>query len=321
MSLPKLIRQVGFYLILFIIFPVLLILGLEILTRTLFPHINHQDTETSLFASSGRQISFGWKPGAKGVCFGQEVEIDLLGHRRMAGPEQWETSWLILGDSVAFGVGVRPEETFVGLLQSAFPTIKMWNTAVVGYAIENYQEVMLDFVLNTCKVEKVLMFYCLNDVDEPIKSIVAPTGIDKILSFLRRNSKFYMLLKGILADRSKTYFLYDLQNYIHHNPRFNKTLHILDEIHGFLENRGIEFVIIILPYEYQLREEKEAHLKPQHLLSKHLRERNISYYDATECIANKDYDSRQLFLHGDAMHYSKDGHRIVYNCVKEFIWK
>ena len=195
-SRSNLWRLIGLYLFSFLVMPLLALLALEAFTRILCPEINHQDTERSLFAQRHDGQSLGWSPGAKGMCFGLPAEIDQSGHRLMWGPPQWKNSWLILGDSVTFGVGVETEKTFVGLLQSAFPTVKMWNTSVVGYNIENYKQVLLNFDLAKQSVSKVLLFYCLNDAEDAVATVSNPVGGERVFAFLRRHSKFYMLLKG-----------------------------------------------------------------------------------------------------------------------------
>ena len=301
------------------VLPVLVLFALEAFTRILYPEINHQDTERSLFAQNNHGQSLGWRPGGKGMCFGLPVEIDQSGHRLMSGPSQWKTSWLILGDSVTFGVGVETEKSFVGLLQSAFPTVKIWNTSVVGYNIENYKQALVNFDLAKESVTKVLLFYCLNDAEDALATVSNPVGSERVFAFLRRHSKFYMLLKGLVTDRSKSYFFHDLQNYDHANPKYDRAVRLINEMRDYLADRGIEFAVIILPYEYQLRDHNNITFRPQSLLTEDLSNGNICYYDPVRCFLEKANDSTQAFLHADAMHLSFKGHRIIFDCVRNFL--
>ena len=318
-SRSNLWRLIGLYLFSFLVLPLLVLLTLEAFTRILCPEINHQDTERSLFAQNHLGQSLGWRPGAKGLCFGLPVEIDESGHRLMSGPSQWKTSWLILGDSVTFGVGVETEKTFVGLLQSAFPTVKIWNASVVGHNIENYKQVLLNFDLAKESVSKVILFYCLNDAEDALATVSNPVGSERVFAFLRRHSKFYMLLKGLVTDRSKSYFFHDLQNYDHANLKYGRAVKLINEMRDYLADRGIEFAVIILPYEYQLRDQNNINLRPQSLLTEDLRNRNICYYDPVRCFLEKTNDSRQAFLHADAMHLSSKGHTIIFDCIRKFL--
>ncbi len=295
----------------------LLLLSLEGITRIVFPEINHQDTQASLFHENTPGIRIGWQPNATGISFGIPVVIDRFGCRYMAAPTHPETSWLILGDSVTFGVGVETSATFVGRLQQAFPTVKIWNTAVVGYSIENYRDVLQTFLTTRHEISRVLLFYCLNDLYEPLKSLPQPTKSEKLLSFLRRNSKFYMLLKRFVTDRSQAYFFYDFQLYTSANPQFPRTLQLLDVMQDALRSRGIKFVVILLPYEYQVRKKQERYLKPQNLITSHLKASKICYIDAYGYFARASEDSRQFYLYGDGMHFSPKGHERLFRLLKE----
>src|SRR5687768_7200136 len=100
-----------------VIFPLTLLLVLEAGTRLLKPEINYQDTERTLLRENAFGTSYGWKQNASGICFGKRVYTDGDGFRKMASPESYKDSWLMLGDSVTFGVGVETRDTFAQLLQ------------------------------------------------------------------------------------------------------------------------------------------------------------------------------------------------------------
>ena len=90
-----------------LVFCALIILLLEVGTRILWPEINAQDTEQSLLRPQAFGDSYGWQPQATGTSFGKTVFIDEFGFRKISSPEHYTDSWIILGDSVTFGVGVE----------------------------------------------------------------------------------------------------------------------------------------------------------------------------------------------------------------------
>ena len=151
-----------------VIFPLCLILLLEAGTRIIRPEINFQDTERGLLREKAFGETYGWKPDAAGVCFGKRVFIDEFGFRKISSPRNYQDSWLILGDSVTFGVGVETRDTYAQLLQDAHPEARVWNTAVIGYDARNYRDVFYHLAAGNeslKNLKRVILFFCLNDVD------------------------------------------------------------------------------------------------------------------------------------------------------------
>ncbi|MCI0660655.1 MAG: hypothetical protein L0220_06235, partial [Acidobacteria bacterium] len=194
----------------------MMLLLLEAGTRFFRPEIGFQDTEKSLQNRRAFGNTWAWVPNASGICFGKRVVIDEFGFRKTTAPENYTSSWLVLGDSVTFGVGVDTEDTYIQLLQDSLPKVKLWNTAVLGYDFRNYKDVLHHWLIENQSIpniKKVLMFICLNDIDinstadeNPRIQPVSSNHIEKVISFFRRNSKFYILLKNAVSDRSKVYF-------------------------------------------------------------------------------------------------------------------
>jgi lysophospholipase L1-like esterase len=314
-----------------ILFCGLILLLLEAGTRILKPEINFQDSDRSLLRPMAYGDSYGWQPGATGVCFGKKVTIDELGFRKMVSPQSYNASWLILGDSVTFGVGVDTEDTYVQLLQNSLATVRLWNTAVIGYDLKNYRDTLNHFTVETDVIprpQRVLLFLCLNDIDlnstfeddlniKPFSS----SYVESALSFLRRKSKFYMLVKTVAFDRSRAYFQHDFQLYKEPNPGLAESLRILDDLSASLRDRHIEFTVVLTPYEYQLRKKEEQYLLPQKILTAHFQESGIPFIDAYEYLARAGGDGRQYFLYGDFAHFSKKGHQVVFNLLSERLKK
>jgi lysophospholipase L1-like esterase len=310
-----------------VIFSMVLVLLLEAGTRIISPEINFQDTERGLLREMAFGNTYGWKPKAEGVCFGKRVYIDEFGFRKLASPQDSKDSWLILGDSVTFGVGVETKDTYAQLLQDDHPQTRIWNTAVIGYDARNYRDVFYRLMAGEQglkNLKRVLLFFCLNDVDldeemgkalgsRPNRSQVT----ESLLSFLRRNSKLYILAKNIFSDRSKFYFTQDYQLYKDKSDSFSETMSILSEMDAYSRDRNIEFSVVILPYEYQLRARNEQNLLPQKRLTAYLSEKGISYIDAYDYFAREEGDVKEDYLYADFGHFSMKGHRVVFNLLKE----
>jgi lysophospholipase L1-like esterase len=314
-----------------VLFCGLILLLFEAGTRLLLPEINFQDSDRSLLRPKAYGDSYGWQPGATGICFGKLVMIDDLGFRKMTAPQSYDASWLVLGDSVTFGVGVDTEDTFVQLLQNNLPNVRLWNTAVIGYDIRNYRDTLDHFTVETETIprpQRVLLILCLNDVDlnssfeKDLSFRPLDSGyVESLLSFLRRRSKFYMFVKNVAFDRSHAYFQHDLQLYKEAGPGLAESLSILKEMNTSLRARNIEFTIVLSPYEYQLRKKEDQYLVPQKILTTYFQEQGIPYIDAYEYFERAGGDGRQYFLYGDFAHFSKKGHQVVSNLLRERLQK
>jgi len=320
---PRLLKRLAFagYLVVTVC---LLLLALEYLVRWSFPEINHQDAELSLLLPPAPgQSLVRWRPGASGIVFGESVSIDPYGYRDLqTGTPVSGPSWLLVGDSVTFGVGVDAKETFAGQLQAAHPEIKVWNSAVIGYSIGDYLDVIKEFLAKPKPPSLVILFFCLNDPAPRFQLAAGPVSLrEKVLGLLRRHSKLYMLMKGTFADRSKIYFSNDLAYYDPANPAFQQTVNVLGEIHGLLANARIPFLVVVLPYEYQLRHKDAKDLAPQRLLDVKLHELGIPTLDLYDRFAATGRPSTDHFLYADAMHLSREGHELVFRTVNSELEK
>lgn len=88
------------------------------------------------------RIGYSLRPGASGRFQGQETRINSLGCRgpELAGRRAGDPLVVSLGDSIAFGAGVRAEEAYAArlgeLLRSEHPGLQVLNCGVSGYNLE-----------------------------------------------------------------------------------------------------------------------------------------------------------------------------------------
>ena len=308
-----------------LIITLLLLLTLEAAVRVLRPGINFQGLESKLLRR-GPSVpgKHAFVPNSEGVCFGKRVLIDEAGCRKLDGPETYAATWLILGDSVAFGVGVETPDTYAQLLQNEFPSVKVRNTSVPGYSLKDYRDVLnhhlaaAESATGGDRIENVLLFFCLNDVDmggQAWQPNQARTRTEGVLSFLRRNSKLYLFVKSVAADRSKSFFTYDYQLYEKGGPRLAETLNLFGEMADALRRRNVNLLVVLQPYEYQVRTREPAHLLPQRTVAAFLEAKGISYLDAYEDFVRAGADSDEYYLYADHAHFSERGHRVVFDAV------
>ena len=294
----------------------LVLIAMEFAVRALFPHINYQGVQQSLFVEGKFNQTMGLASNSSGEIFGKDIRTDEHGFRQMVQPDNYENSWLLLGDSVTFGVGIDTKLIFPQLIQNEFQRIKIWNTAIVGYSTLDYLNVVDVMLRKHNDIKKVVLSFCLNDVYGNLSLNPTKNSMkEKLFSFLRSNSKLYLLIKKSFFDRSKAHALYDLGLYKDGNSDIDKHLSALTSIKSQLDESGIDFLVVILPYEYQLR---VGELKaPQDLLSSFFAKHNIEsidlYGEFTEL------NSEAYFLYGDPMHLSPLGHKVVAKKMVEIL--
>ncbi len=304
---------------------ILLFLISEIMVRIFCGQIKPQGTDKTIFADCLYHDSSGLIPFSSGKSNGAKIKVDRYGFRETSVKiDSTKKSWLILGDSVTMGIGVEADSTFAGILQSSMDSINFLNPSIIGYNIIDYLNVYKYFVIekkNDFKITRVFVFWCLNDVYYNIPDIITPGGrirylLSDILVFFRIHSRLYFFLKTLLFDRPKSYFLFDEKFYKPENEIFQQTVIRIAELDKICKTMKTELDLILIPYEYQLRNPNPRNLIPQQLMKDTLNPYGIKVHNLAKKAISNNLD-KELFLYGDGIHLSNFGHRFVANFVLE----
>ncbi|MEO8168224.1 MAG: SGNH/GDSL hydrolase family protein [bacterium] len=318
MVIPERRGRLALFLVSFLLIPFLLLLA-EVFVRTFASGIQFLGTDRALYREHAFGNTYGWVPNGTGVSFGAQVRINSRGFRDLGGPAEADSSLLLIGDSVTFGVGVDASSTFAGLIQTAHPSLNIINSAAIGYSIENYSDVM-DYLLDRdSTIRQVIICYSLNDVEPSLSVRYDTPPFWNIRKFFREHSKLYLWMKATLFDRSEDYFFHDLELYQPHSQHLQHMLKDFSELVGKIRSKGIACSVLILPYEYQLRIPDERYLLPQRVISEFLSVRTIHYVDALPSFKETSEPSANFFLLGDHMHLSPRGHQVVFEVVQKYI--
>ena len=84
-------------------------------------------------------------PNIEAIAFSKKVFTDKFGFRvpnKNFNYDENNSSVLIIGDSVSFGVGVEEQNTFTGALRSNFKNLNFFNSSVSGYHLKIYPEIV-----------------------------------------------------------------------------------------------------------------------------------------------------------------------------------
>lgn len=275
--------------------------------------------------------SKGNMPLANALSLGVRVFTDRNGFRvppRFRDPKPADApALLILGDSVAFGAGVEEERTFSGFLRVSLPSTRIYNSAVIGYGASDYRNVVSHFLPDHSEVSTICLVFCLNDVREralprdkftsipPLGPRREPkTSTAKLDSFLRANSELYVVLKSELTDPQERYWELAANAYANDND-LERKLRPIAEIAEISRLLGTKFFVIIAPYEFQLRNIDADVTAPQRALIDYFEKNGIAYVDALPVFRRVGLPSYELFLPGNAMHFSAAGHEVIHEII------
>lgn len=306
-------------------FPLCVLLG-EVFCRSCM-QVPLLGNSRDLFVAEAFGESAGNRKSSVQSSFGVRVHIDGLGFR--VDPDHPDVNSdeavLLLGDSVAFGAGVEERDTLAGKLRRDLAGVRLYNSAVIGYATTDYANVVEHFVPAHPEVQRALVLLCLNDVATTSarqiqRSLEARqpgsgeaggierlrgTWFDSVNSALRSRSKLYICLKAALTDPQRRYFEADLANYAAEGGVFEPGMRPLLRVRDRLVEHGVDLTVVILPYAAQVRTRPPADTRPQEMIADFLERNGIEHLDATAFFASRDED---LFLFGDPMHLSPAGH-------------
>ena len=176
------------------------------------------------------------------------------------------------GDSVCYGVGVGQHGRISDLLQEYYTGYEHWNFCAIGSGLNSISEIFS--IVRKFQLSKVIYLMNLNDIAPAVSEDPDPainnshdgvrniTGIKKLEShigpWLRGKSYLYTSIRNTIKE-----FLtkrgYEASGYqmIELYPKKNSELlekfsTILQEVGASLAGNGIEFIVVLLPYEMQV---------------------------------------------------------------------
>ena len=336
----KLIYLLKIIIVNIIIFSII-ILNIEILVRFFHPEINAVGEDGSLINKNKYSSSYGYFPNKEGYSFGSKFITDSNGFRinPKSSFNKKNNNILILGDSVTIGVGVDSENIFSSKLQSKLKSINIINASATGYTFSDYLTIMPQIISD--KYVGVILCLCLNDFDRTSqKNIVKKINYNEELDrkqrypihfveilrdlndkyfnfndFLRCHFRSYLWMKSLIIDSSKNHFLADFLRYKNITKMPEVIRDQFDQLVFFQKNFKSWLLIVILPYEYQLRTGEYEFLFPQQMIMRSTEDLGLDLVDLysplRKYVLDNQLKSQDLFLYNDPCHFSSEGHKII----------
>ena len=140
----------------------------------------------------------------------------------------------------------------------------------------------------------------------PLLSRVGGAG----LTFIRRHVRTYQWLKALFFDRPRTYFEHDVRLY--DGPSVDAAVEDLRRLKTLAAAHSIHLEVVLLPYEYQLRAAADPEVfRPQRLLRERIAAAGLPVYDPAPYLLAAGAEPADLYLYGDGIHFSEEGHRLI----------
>lgn len=325
-----------------LVFPLMIIGIAEIAVRT-FSAVDLLGNSANLFVDGVYGKSHGNAPNLEASSFGTLVYTDEHGFRVPKGglpeDERKPEAILILGDSVTFGPAIEEADTFAGLLRTRFASQRIYNASVIGYSTPDYQNVVEAFVPLHREVTAVVLVFCLNDIsatsaqniDQHLKqktqnvpeknlteTLRSFTPLSDANDFLRSRSKLYLFLRHRLLGTQMRDWMAVLQLYSEDRAAdVEQAVDDIAEIAEVLKKRAISFVVVLSPYEVQLRNPEDPETQvPQRRLGDLLSRAGVDTIDARRYF-DASHPSSDYYLAYDPAHLSALGHRVMANAIAE----
>jgi hypothetical protein len=321
---------------------IFLILTAELVARLFLDNAAPRFIAPQLLQQNRFGESFGLAANQQGEVGGVTVQTDRNGFRYDPNGPEFDSKLptaAFLGDSVVFGNGVRSGRIFADLVAGENRGQRnIINISAPGWGIDHHIDVLDHYLLPNAEalnVEKVILVYSLNDVvnisgaelarveEKSSKDLGFTTKLRNNLKsvqvfrsinqFTRRYSRLYLVFKKYVLDTPKVWFENDLVIYQSIEP--GELEDKLRMVNARLEAKGIEFLVVIIPYEYQLRVATEDVFKPQNMVEDMLSAMNVEFHDLRDPMLSHmreaEESSGYFFLYADAMHLSPQGHAFV----------
>ncbi len=191
-----------------------------------------------------------------------DKEFDLSNPRRIGH----------FGDSVTFGTGAGYGYRVSELLEAAYPDYEHLNFGGVDLSASDSSIDYFTRLADRYELEKALYLFNLNDIltDQAVSGDEKTTvtyGIDFLrdhLDWLRGKSYVYTWLRNAVKSTLavsgtgwRGYVAFEFQPKAH-AAVVQETAERINELGARMEARGIELVVVLLPYEMQISSEAEA---------------------------------------------------------------
>lgn len=262
----------------------------------------------------------------KGITGGIPFTLNSVGLRDREIKDKTSKRILCLGDSVTFGTQTRLEDTYPKVLETYFG-YEVINGGLPDANTKIEYEYLVDNGLKF-HPDIVILMVTLNDIggalkDRPNLQRRKKLDIGNIRWFLRSKSYLFCfvelgMLRFIYHSGIKKYPTIESEKRellcFSDNKGWNVIFGYLIKIRDLLEQEKINFMVVVCPYEFQVKDNffninlKNFTVNPQKRLSNFCQKNKITFLDLLPILKES---GESLYFPLDYCHLNSRGHRLV----------
>ncbi len=230
----------------------------------------------------------------------------------------------VLGDSFAFGMGVRNEDLFTELVERELNTdssrgVEVYNFALPGIGTE-HERALYEHVVCYFNPDIVIVWYVLNDVNGPSTNFVNWSHDDHLPS-LRKHWLFLDFALGtferILSHRNT---LREINRaHVLGHPGFQSVSTGLEGIAETASSDGTLTYLFVHPWLHRNRDGTYPFANAHDAVIALAEEKGFHCTDLTPCFVGSDVDS--LLVHSMDHHPNETAHKLVAEVVQDVLWE
>ena len=275
---------------------------------------------------------FGLRGNSSGYAGGVEFETNSSGFRT----EEFDNELvgngivvIVLGDSYAFGYGVRYQDSFPSILQRSlreqYPdkNIRVVNLSMPGYNTVQELATLKEVGLKL-RPKIVLLAYHLNDIETQIEE-KRSKGIS-LLSILSDAKRGLHILRFVLPRiaavarslhvKVETTATAEIEEYVTEGPRWKENQSTLTELFDVCRQNDCDLGIIVLPYLVQLTDDHPCIVAYQVVID-FCRSNNVPAINAFEYFRGA--EARRLWINAFDGHPNSQGQAFIAKAAEDLI--
>lgn len=277
---------------------------------------------------------FGLRGNSGGYAGGVEFETNSSGFRTEEfdnGSFDGREVVIILGDSYAFGYGVRYQDSFPSLLQmnlrEKYPNknIRVINLAIPGYNTAQELATLKEVGLKL-RPKLVLLAYNLNDITgnfgntgrSPVSLRTALADIKAHFHLLRFVLPRIAALARSLHIKVETTATAEIHEYVTEGPAWKENQSTLRELFNVCRQNDCDLGVIVLPYVVQLTDDHPCIVAYQVVID-FCRSNNVPVVNAFGYFRGA--EARKLWINAFDGHPNSQGHALIAKAAADLIKK
>jgi len=278
------------------------------------------------------------RPESQSNYRGVPVTIDRRGCRTSSAPwnENDSERILVIGDSVAFGLGVSDDEVFTHLLNTG-TTASYVNLGRPSWNTLDLRDLLYQRGSEFAPTE-LLWVYFINDATTSFDYKPPEIGSHPNAGFRRAEWAIYKVLRwpfllkpvanhllaglhlrpdGPAGSTWEDHYAWCMDSYSEDNPKRSNEARYLQDVISWSRSQNCPLRVVIAPAEDQLTDGKT---QPQEFVRQLFEAESVPVLDLLPILKDAQQSAnKSLFIIGDHAHWNADGNQVVANAIARWM--